>query len=48
MLLLTSHWPELSQMITLAPREAGTCSLHLDGPVTISGTIAEEEGESGY
>ena len=36
-LFLTSHWPELNHMITLAAREAGTCSLQPDGPVTIPG-----------
>lgn len=35
--LLTSHWPKLNHMITLAAREAGTCSLQLDVPVTIPG-----------
>ncbi|XP_059756090.1 paladin isoform X2 [Balaenoptera ricei] len=42
-LLLTSHWPELNHMITLAAREAGACSLQLDGPVTIPGYNCKEE-----
>lgn len=39
--LLTSRWPKLNHMITLAAREAGTCSLKPVVPVTIPGCYCQ-------
>lgn len=42
-LLLMSHWPELNHMTMLTTREAGKCSLQLDGSSTFGVLLLRKE-----